>query len=420
MNKKILIFFLINSLIFTDESIESKKTLGIHLGSSNSKFISKQFQGLTNSSVILNPIFKGNKNKFDYEIDIFLSENKLIARQLYLKLNYNDSVFFLGRFHPKQSSEDSIMSSGSMIESGNALGIPRIGSITEKKYNNHKISFTFFHGQLNRNKYLIEKPFLHEKKLYYSNRILNNKITIGLSHSVIWGGETTDNGKQPERFEDFIRAVFGNPGDDNATTSDQINALGESVGMWDFSFERKFNNFDLKLYHQNFFEDGSGLSLNDKLNGFDGLWGIQIKKNYIKTVYEYLKTTYQGGDMHPPGLDSFYWSGAYRPGWVFNGQTIGNMIISPQNNRVKSHFLSIGIFENENNYTLLSLLYSNQFLPYTGNTLNYDELAKNFSNSTYKELSIIYKKQIGRYDLHTYFGSNLKNENVMLSLFYNF
>ena len=103
--------------------------------------------------------------------------------------------------------------------------------------------------------------------------------------------------------------------------------------MWDFSLERKYNSYQVKMYHQNFFEDGSGLSLDDKMNGFDGLWGIKIQKDKVKSVYEYLKTTYQGGSVHPPGLDSYYWSGAYRPGWVFNGQTIGNMIISPQNNR---------------------------------------------------------------------------------------
>ena len=96
-------------------------------------------------------------------------------------------------------------------------------------------------------------------------------------------------------MEDFVRAVFGNPGDNNATNSDQINALGESIGMWDFSLERKYNSYQVKMYHQNFFEDGSGLSLDDKMNGFDDRWGIKIQKDKVKSVYEYLKTTYQGG-----------------------------------------------------------------------------------------------------------------------------
>ena len=73
-----------------------------------------------------------------------------------------------------------------MIESGNALGVPRIGTITTKKYNNHNVNFSFYHGQLNRNKYMVEKPFLHEKILYYSTTFLKNIFSIGLSHSVIW------------------------------------------------------------------------------------------------------------------------------------------------------------------------------------------------------------------------------------------
>ena len=420
MKKIFLSFFLMTSIVFSTENKKAKKAFGLHIGSDTTKFISKQFQGLNNNSLTFNPIVVGKKKDLLYEIDIFFSEGNFYARKLFLEYSFRDTKFQFGRFHTKQSSEDFLLSSGSMIESGNALGVPRIGSITSKTLNNHHLNFSFYHGQLNRNQFMVEKPFLHEKKLYYSNKFLKNIFSIGLSHSVIWGGETTDNGKQPQRLEDFIRAVFGNPGDDNATNSDQINALGESIGMWDFSIEREFNSFGIKIYHQNFFEDGSGLSLNDNMNGFDGLWGIKIQRAEIKTVYEFLKTTYQGGPVHPPGLDSYYWSGAYRPGWVYNNQTIGNMIISPQNNRVKAHFLSIGFFKNDSNFLLFSFLYSKQFYPYTGNTLDYEDLMKDFSNTYYKEANIIINKDFGNYSLHTYLGTDLKNERILTSLFYNF
>lgn len=420
MKKIFLSFFIITSMVFSTEDEVEKKALGLHFGSVNTKFISKQFQGLTNNSLILNPIVIFTKKDLLYEFDIFFTESDFYARKLYLEYNFRDSKFQLGRFHTKQSSEDFLLSSGSMIESGNALGVPRIGSITSKTFDNHHFNFSFYHGQLNRNQFLIDKPFLHEKKLYYSNSFQKNIFTIGLSHSVIWGGETTDNGKQPQRLEDFIRAVFGNPGDDNATNSDQINALGESIGMWDFSFEKEFDSYGIKIYHQNFFEDGSGLSLNDNMNGFDGLWGMKIRHAKVRTVYEFLKTTYQGGSVHPPGLDSYYWSAAYRPGWVYNNQTIGNMIISPENNRVKAHFLSIGFFENNSNFLLFTFLKSKQFYPYTGNTLDYENLMKDFSNTLYKEANIIIKKDFGNYSIHGYFGSNFENEKIYASLYYNF
>ena len=416
MRRIYLSFIILCSVIFSNDDKIEKRALGLHFGSANTKFISKQFQGLTNNPLILNPIFSDNIDNLSYEIDIFFTDKKFFARKLFIKYNFKDTDIIFGRFNTAQSSEDFLLSSGSMIESGNALGVPRIGTITTKKYDNHKINFSFYHGQLNRNEYMIEKPFLHEKKLYYSNSFLNNIFSVGLSHSVIWGGETTDNGKNnPEN-----KVKLKTPGDDNATNSDQINTLGESIGMWDFSFERKYKLYQIKLYHQNFFEDGSGLSLNDKMNGFDGLWGIKIQKNKISSVYEFLKTTYQGGPVHPPGLDSYYWSGAYRPGWVFNGQTIGNMIISPKNNRVKAHFFSIGFFENNNNFYLLSFLKSKQFYPYTGNTLDYENLMKDFTNHDYKEVTLTVKKDFGKYSLHTYLGTDFKNEKLFTSIFYNF
>ena len=420
MKRIYLSLIILHSIVFSSDYKIEKRAFGLHFGSTNTKFISKQFQGLTNNSLMINPIYNGTNDNLSYEIDIFFTDNDVFARKLFIKYNFKDTNLVLGRFNTTQSSEDFLLSSGSMIESGNALGVPRIGTITTKKYNNHNVNFSFYHGQLNRNKYMVEKPFLHEKKLYYSTTFLKNIFSIGLSHSVIWGGETTDNGKQPERLEDFVRAVFGNPGDNNATNSDQINALGESIGMWDFSLERKYNSYQVKMYHQNFFEDGSGLSLDDKMNGFDGLWGIKIQKDKFKSVYEYLKTTYQGGSVHPPGLDSYYWSGAYRPGWVFNGQTIGNMIISPQNNRVKAHFVSIGFFEDNHNFFLISFLKSEEFYPYTGNTLDYESLKEDFSNKHYKEATLTIKKDFGNYSLHTYFGTNFESEKMFTSLFYNF
>ena len=43
-------------MVFSTEDEVEKKALGLHFGSVNTKFISKQFQGLTNNSLILNPI----------------------------------------------------------------------------------------------------------------------------------------------------------------------------------------------------------------------------------------------------------------------------------------------------------------------------------------------------------------------------
>ena len=96
------------------------------------------------------------------------------------------------------------------------------------------------------------------------------------------------------------------------------------------------------------------------------------------------------------------------------------MIISPQNNRVKAHFISVGFFENDHNFFLISFLKSEEFYPYTGNTLDYENLMKDFSNKHYKEATLTIKKDFGNYSLHSYFGTDFESEKIFTSLFYNF
>ena len=140
MKKIFLSLFLMTSIVFSTENKKAKKAFGLHIGSDTTKFISKQFQGLNNNSLTFNPIVVGKKKDLLYEIDIFFSEGNFYARKLFLEYSFRDTKFQFGRFHTKQSSEDFLLSSGSMIESGNALGVPRIGSITSKTLNNHHYS----------------------------------------------------------------------------------------------------------------------------------------------------------------------------------------------------------------------------------------------------------------------------------------
>ena len=40
---------------------------------------------------------------------------------------------------------------------------------------------------------------------------------------------------------------------------------------------------------------------------WDGLYGYNYKDENKSITIEYLKTTFQSGNIHPPGIDSFYW-----------------------------------------------------------------------------------------------------------------
>lgn len=75
---------------------------------------------------------------------------------------------------------------------------------------------------------------------------------------------------------------------------------GQHLGCWDLSARYRFKNGDeLTAYTQWLWEDGSGMG---KLNGWDGLWGIQYKFKsfgWIKGIaVEYLDFTNQSGPVH--------------------------------------------------------------------------------------------------------------------------
>ena len=413
-------FFLLIISQINANDFNKEFSIQILSGETSTKFLNKKYQGLLrNNSTVINPIANFYNDGFEFNSNIFFSDNKITVKELFIKKNYNDISFIIGRFTDHLSSEDKLMSSGSMVESGNALGIPRLGFQYSKKINNHKINFHYYHGEFNMTEWFTQKPKLHEKKLYYTLLLRENEFTVGLTHAVIWGGSSTKFGAQPQGFEDYFRVVFGNPGRENATLSDQINTLGETVGMWDFSYKRKINENLLSLYFQNFFEDGSGLKLKNKMSQFDGLWGINFNNNKFSILFEHLKTTYQGGPVHPPGLDSFYWSGDYPPGWEYNGQTIGNMIISTNNNRVKANFLSIAKYFNKQSLKI-NYLRSEEYFPYIGTSLDYNILFPNFENNIYREYNFIYSISFLKYEVGLNLGkNNLSKLNGVIEINYN-
>ena len=73
----------------------------------------------------------------------------------------------------------------------------------------------------------------------------------------------------------------------------------------------------------------------------DGVFGLMLEKNNNYFQYEYIDTTNQSGNQHPPGVDSYYWHQTYRFGWTNKGESLGNIFISPLNNRKRIHHFSV-------------------------------------------------------------------------------
>ena len=145
---------------------------------------------------------------------------------------------------------------------------------------------------------------------------------------------------------DFIRIVLGKSGDNNATLSDQINALGAHHGSYDFrlGFEKK--DWAVYGYYQHIFGDASGMEFYNKS---DGLKGIQIESSKFpwlrKIVLEHLYTLDQSGPFHfiqydhkkypgyGGGNDDYYNNQEYTTGFSYFNRSLGSpFMLSPEYN----------------------------------------------------------------------------------------
>lgn len=281
----------------------------------------------------------------NYGVSIWANKNKIQIPIGYIQYKYNNIYFMVGRTESKISSE-SDLSSGSLIRGNNAMPIPQISVYTPNftKLENSPIEILYkwgiSHGQLSRGEY-IKAPRLHEKYLFVQKLFKNNSsISIGVIHEAMWGGETMNHGKQPDSISDYFRVVTFQSASYTAIEQEQINALGNHLGIWDIAFSKKFEPVQLKLYYQHPFEDRSSLYQNffDEIKrlkfpkkSFDGLFGIEITHQkssvYSKVLYEYINTMHQSGSQAASdstyGWDNYYNHYIYQSGWTNNGNVIG-------------------------------------------------------------------------------------------------
>lgn len=187
----------------------------------------------------------------------------------------------------------------------------------------------------------------HHKTLYLrfgkKDAPIPVRLTLGGTHAAMWGGrhylvET----RNPSSIRDFARVVFGKSGGDNATESDQINALGNQFGqyflMLDYTSPQAGT---FQIYHHHLFEDKSGVEWS---NGPDGLfsfhWIAPRKDMGVSDItLEYATTLHQSGSMHileiarpngegrGGGADSYYQNGEYRTGATYLGMNLGSPLL---------------------------------------------------------------------------------------------
>jgi hypothetical protein len=303
-------------------------------------WLEKNNFGRTPSSYDLQAQFKLENKKTTYQASIYYDLDKrgsrgFLINESFIKYQFSNDIFLrFGRYYRDFSIYlNDELSSGSMLISNNAQAMLKIGLVGSKKVNK-KISFSYgiAHGNFDKNEIYNEAPFLHEKFIYLNIKKNKSQFSVGFVHEAIWAGSTVEKGKQPSSFDDFLRVFISadrklEDYGENIPSS-HLNALGNHLGIWDFSFQKNYGDRFMKLYYQHIFEDTSGLRFANKT---DGLWGVELA-NYIPnntTIVEYINTS--NYNIDPPYVfDKYYYHQTYKLGWSYKNFTLGNPFIDHQ------------------------------------------------------------------------------------------
>lgn len=298
----------------------------------------------------------GNKT-FDYSYGLEGFQRLEDNSEAYLHQWYVGGKLWFGRIwagarEEMYGNQDSLLSSGGMLWSGNARPMPKI-MVEVPQYTTVPLTFDFVefkggmsHGWFEDDRY-VKNAWLHHK--YLVVRFGGNlpvKFHHGMHHFAQWGGVSTNPeiGRLPSTFNDFIyifNAKKDRGEDPDVPWGEWFNKVGNHIGSRVFGLDVTLKKFDAGIYWQTIFEDGSGKAYR---NIRDGLWGLYFKINEPKAdrmfsinrvVLEYFNTTDQSGTFNRDstgfetgGNDNYFNHFIYRNGWTFHGMTVGTPLIT--------------------------------------------------------------------------------------------
>ncbi len=293
------------------------------------------------------------KNTFDYSFGVDLINRadgnyKSTFQQYFLKIKYRFITLQGGRIEEYLGDQDSTLSSGGLLWSGNAQPMPKV---TIGILNYTPVPFTqgyleikgaLSHGWFEKDTY-VKNEWLHHKYLYLqAGGKLPVHVHFGFHHYAQWGGTSPDFGKLPSSFKDYLvvfraKQVDGDSSfireNPNVPIGELSNRIGNHLGSRNIGLDIATKPARFSLYYQTIFEDNSGYRWH---NMPDGLWGLSIKFSQLKWisgfVYEYLNTTDQSmswaQDREAGEPDDYFNHGIYFNGWTYNDYTIGSPLIT--------------------------------------------------------------------------------------------
>lgn len=245
--------------------------------------------------------------------------NSFRITQLFGELKYRAVYLTVGMKNTKSLIVDNNLSSGDLTRSNNAAPIPGVSAgfldfvdipLTKGWV---QINGEIMYGSLTDSRFR-EREFngysgLEPLHLYYNYKRCyfrtNPKkafhVTIGMQAAAMFSGTTFSyregkliwEDRRGFKMADLLQAFFPREGG-------EAYYEGSHLGSWDFKATYRLRNGSrLHAYFEWPWEDGSGIG---RMNGWDGLWGLQYdfaKRGPVsKIVVEYLDFTNQSGPIH--------------------------------------------------------------------------------------------------------------------------
>lgn len=278
-------------------------------------------------------------------------------QQLYGEVKWRSLFFSLGMKQRESALLNFALSSGDLVESGNARPIPQAraglidfqdvpftkgwlqiqGELAYGKYADNKWLENHYNYD---NWHLNKGAFYVYRRLYF--RVAPRRrlsLTLGMQAAGQIGGNTSwwnkggwvSGVKNKASLFDLIKMAV--PVGGNNGGSEYYD--GNNLGSWDILARYKFaSGHVLKAYLQKPWEKGSGIGW---ANGFDGVWGLEYKSpaaSWIDgVVIEYIDFTNQSGPIH--------WSPGDSPGTTITTNSNGGE--QYYNNNIYNSYANYGM-----------------------------------------------------------------------------
>lgn len=338
----------------------------VHTGDNTPLWQMSNLQGLAsldNSTYIRGGVFyhdQWGKWKVNGGLDLVAAAGfNSGIQQAYADFRYKWLGIFAGSKEMTAPLINFRLSSGELTWSGNSkpipqimIGIPEYLYLLPRLAIKGEISYGWFtdsnwmegHTNLAAGGWYTKNIKYHHKEGFVRIGVPGGKwqLDFGMTLDTQFGGQmvtasgVTDLGNT---LKDYFRIFIPGSAGDDKPANDALFYQGNFVGTEQIRGTYRGKEVAVSLYLDNYFEDFSAMG---KQNGWDGLWGLELKFKRFRPinniVLEYLQTTNQSGPLHglhepeegpvhkTGGSDNYYNNGLY-PGWAHWGMANGNPLL---------------------------------------------------------------------------------------------